>query len=1628
MIYKFRKLLPVLLIILCTICQSVAGQARSKDRDELLRENRLLHEQLDHLQARREAFRWGRFPDGSLLRSGTVMQIAPAPGARLAFATAGQGLILYDGTRFEVHGSGNSALPDDFVTATVLFDGSLWIGTATGLAALDTSGAIYIPKALPDQLSEGTISCLLGAPDSSLLWVGTQGAGLWRFDGDSWMQFSSTDTAAIPGDINALAPADNGTVWAATAGEGIWRITGAELERFAQPLGPGSEEVYTVLTDRDALVWIGTVGAGAGFWDGFGWQNAPLPVEDGAGVICIAELQGGDLFFGTTEGAWFYSRSGNSWDKLPLPEELAGSPVVAAAEYMDRLWLAPSGSGIYFHDRNMVTRFNQSSGLPSESVYQINQSDDGRMWFSTFAGVGIYDGRRWSSITRRDGLPDNLVTSTLFGPGDTTFATHKGAGILSGGGWTILDRNSGLLSNTINHLALAANGGIWLSTEGGGITLALQDSLLTYTTEDGLPANQVQAALPAKGDTVWVATKQGLALIAGGEVSDPRAADQTGGPLPSAAHFTALLLDNLGTLWAASAGDGVWKRDTAGNWEKFGAENGLGSNEVYTLAAQSDGRLLAGTLAGLSIFDGSSWRNLDTDDGLNSGAVRSVFVDSAGAFWLAGDRNGVLKFDPCRLGAPETFLETQSGALYVAAPDGETTCLLRADSSGQGRLMLANNWYASIAGPPGIDTVISDRITLSALAATPWWNTPLSDFTFQWRVDNGPWSEHASGGHINVFDLSRGEHVLEVRARGPFLRLDTTAATYTFFVDIPTLLGDWRFWTAALLLAGAVTGFWQRRRLLWWLSAIRHRRFRPVTPNPFNPNAPQVEKERFCGRGELLKRLEGLFEGKEHGSVIVHGGERIGMTSFLLQCVRRVEAQGAKAIYIDLANKLGSSITELAILLADGLSGTPSENISGDPLDRLEEVLKASSGVETVYDMGQIYRRISSPDRDPPPDGHPRTVLIVDNAELLTRLIQRDRVDGERLMSLIRESILEGAAVSFIFGTGDLDSLREGVRGLFEMSRLFRLGSVSGEEAAAILIRPLQGDAVVHDKALEMLSRLSGGQPYLLQWLGRELVEVINSEKSTLVTKELASKAVDRLVADPPFLLLDRWEELPRREKLVLAAMYNIKGEGDGGPMTVGDIRAVLAGHGIEMVVEELAKAAAELSGRGLVELDIKSATLAAPDSLLGRWITSATSIPAIAARQEYDIGEALHRFSDELSRSFRLDELAERVLSFFDTVLHPEYSVFLTAQPTTGDGEESFIMLTPAGSKGTSVNIPEKIPAEQLERMSLITEKEPDAETGSSADSPLPAGFPPDCVAAPLLARGEPVGLVVLGLRRDGERYNSRDRMLLETCAEQAAVAMENSRLYEEETEKERLKQELDTARRMQMAILPPPKPDIPGLDFFAYLNPATEVGGDYYDYKLLDSGQLVFMVGDVSGHGISAGTLVTMSKSCILNQLRTSYKVDQVMEAMNEMVYGALAERLLMTFCYTIIDPAAGKMVYSIAGHPFPYHIHAADGSLTELDISAYPLGVLPKASYKTAEVNFSPGDSFVFFSDGIVEAANPEKEQWGFERFEKMVAVNAGLDAESLSVKILSEFDKFRRGVPQDDDVTLVTIKIL
>ena len=1589
--------------------------------ETLKSENSQLKEKLNFLEARREAFRWNHFTEGPLLRSGSVLYSALTPEGRLAFCTDNQGLIFYDGTRFETLSTADSPLPDDFVTALApLGPYRALVGTGHGITLYDQGRLRALPD-LPAELANGTVSCLIAAGENDI-WAGTQGLGLWRKDNSGWHNYrTAPDSSGLTGDdINSMAldPA-TAVLWVATAGGGVCRLSGDVWESFRQPLGPGSAEVYTVLLDSDGLLWAGTVSAGAGYFDGVQWHKAPLPLAEGEGVINIASLEGGDLFFGTTAGSFIYERKPNRWLRLPVPEELAPYPMTSAREAFGRLWLSPAGQGLYLYDRGVISRFSAETGLPSDIVYHLEQSADGLLWCCTWNGVGVYDGRRWKAAGASQGFPEDLVTFILFGSdGAIYFGTHKGAVILKDGKRFIYDRDNGLLSNTVNHLALDRDNGLWISTEGGGLVRLRGDSLTTFRTEEGLPANQVQASAQDGSGTVWAATKKGIVSIQDGRViaERPKRHDEIS---PGEAQFTALLAARDGSLWAATYGDGLWRKGPAETgWRHYTVEDGLGANEVYALAEVPDGRLFCGTETGLSLFDGAHWRSYSAADGLDPGSVRTLLSARDSSLWLGGTEHGIIRFDPDRRREPETYLLTQSGLALGLDPEKKFVQLAAAGDSGAlkysadttaGRVYLGERFYYPLTARPAPDTLTTPSLSLACLALTPWWNTPAAQFRYSYKLDDGTWSDFSFSGALGLYDLKPGPHLLYLRAKGPDLRVDLTPAEYRFFVDIPTLWSDWRIYALGALLALLICAVLWRRTIGWWLHVIRHRHFRPVTPNPFNPNAPLLEKERFVGRDELLETLKGLFAGLERGSVIVQANEKIGLTSFLMRTAETARSAGAGVYYLDPAAGYFPGVGELVDNLCAGLSAlqkeeTPAEDQSGGSLDKLLE-LAGKSGAPVVF--------------------------IFDNAELLGRLIQRDPLAGTALLSCFRELVLSDRGASFIFGLQALETFREQAGAIFDMSRLLRLGAVGETEARSIIAKPLEGRAFIHGEALSLLSRLAGGHPFLLACIGQELVEQINHEQTNLVTLELASRAVAELVQDPPILLLDRWEELTKREKLLLAAVYSVLGpELRQASLSLADVAGILSSHRITLLEEELAKASADLARRGLLALQEGTGRLLVEDTLLGRWIAAGQSVEAIDSREEYEVGDSLRRLGEELSHSFRINELAGRVLGLLEALLHFEWGALLVKQPSGEEGPAvRFTLLGAAGDAAGGLELPAELPLSGLEKLTLQAMPVVVGEAGEPGREPeISWPLETGSLLAPLLARGVLVGLLALGRRRDGERYSRRDRLFVQTLAEQVAVSMENVRLYEEETEKERLQQELDTARRMQMAILPVRKPDFPGLDVFAYLNPATEVGGDYFDYHFLEeSGKLIFTIADVSGHGISAGTLVYMTKSCIYNQIRIDYEVEKVMAALNDMVYGALSERLLMTFCYAIFDLRERTLTYSIAGHPFPYHYSAESGSLKEMELAAYPLGVMKKARFKVERINYAPGDVFAFYSDGIIEALDPAGEQFGFERFADKLKKSCTLDAEGISRGLLENFDGFRSGVPQADDVTLVIIKV-
>jgi serine phosphatase RsbU (regulator of sigma subunit) len=255
--------------------------------------------------------------------------------------------------------------------------------------------------------------------------------------------------------------------------------------------------------------------------------------------------------------------------------------------------------------------------------------------------------------------------------------------------------------------------------------------------------------------------------------------------------------------------------------------------------------------------------------------------------------------------------------------------------------------------------------------------------------------------------------------------------------------------------------------------------------------------------------------------------------------------------------------------------------------------------------------------------------------------------------------------------------------------------------------------------------------------------------------------------------------------------------------------------------------------------------------------------------------------------------------------------------------------------------------------------------------------------------------------------------------------ATLRKQRLEQEIRERERVEQELRVARSIQQAALPKEVPELEGWQVSPYYQPAREVGGDFYEFFELDDGRVGFAVGDATGKGVPAAFV--MSATCaLLGGVATSSgsPPGEALARVNEAVLTRIPPNMFVTCFYAILEPESGHLRYANAGHDLPY-VHRS-GAAEELRARGMPLGLMPKMSYEEKEVILEAGEGVFFYSDGLVEAHDPEGEMFGFPRLRALVAEHGGEEG-SLGDFLLKELFSFvGEGWEQEDDITLLTLR--
>jgi serine phosphatase RsbU (regulator of sigma subunit)/predicted ester cyclase len=248
-------------------------------------------------------------------------------------------------------------------------------------------------------------------------------------------------------------------------------------------------------------------------------------------------------------------------------------------------------------------------------------------------------------------------------------------------------------------------------------------------------------------------------------------------------------------------------------------------------------------------------------------------------------------------------------------------------------------------------------------------------------------------------------------------------------------------------------------------------------------------------------------------------------------------------------------------------------------------------------------------------------------------------------------------------------------------------------------------------------------------------------------------------------------------------------------------------------------------------------------------------------------------------------------------------------------------------------------------------------------------------------------------------------------------------ARLEQEVLKRERVEQELRVARSIQQASLPKEVPELEGWQIAPYYQPAREVGGDFYDFHLLPGGRLGLVVGDATGKGIPAA--LVMSTTCGMLRLAAqgSSSPGQMLRGVNEVLFPNIPSNMFVTCFYAILDPHSGRLSYANAGHDLPY-LHR-NGEAEELRARGMPLGLMPGMSYEENETILYSGEAALFYSDGLVEAHDPQGGMFGFPKLRALVAEHG--EERSLGDLLLEELYSFvGEGWEQEDDITLLTLR--
>ena len=412
---------------------------------------------------------------------------------------------------------------------------------------------------------------------------------------------------------------------------------------------------------------------------------------------------------------------------------------------------------------------------------------------------------------------------------------------------------------------------------------------------------------------------------------------------------------------------------------------------------------------------------------------------------------------------------------------------------------------------------------------------------------------------------------------------------------------------------------------------------------------------------------------------------------------------------------------------------------------------------------------------------------------------------------------------------------------------------------------------------------------------------------------------------------------------------------------------------------------------------------------------------------EQFAYQKVLVKFINDVSCIVGLDKILDAMkTTFVESLMIKEFGIMIKS------GEGDLVLEREVGLKHSKLIISDS----NLEK--VIAEKSLINDHVVIEQSDFPSAFPADYTSLiedniytiiPMIINSRIVGLLLFGLKHSGSQFAGKDVELLYTAANQAAISIENARLYLSEAEKQKIERDLDLARRIQQSLLPKCIPNLRGLDICGEMIPAMQVGGDYFDLIPISDTKIYVVVGDVSGKGLSASLYMTKLQTMMQLACVDHRSPREILIEINKKLFTSMEKDWFITMTLALFDIEKNSVKVCRAGHA-PI-LAALNGTVEIYKTQGIGVGlekgVIFDRTLVEEEIPLAPGKIFAFYSDGISEAIDEKEEFFGEENLIELLKNKTSCKSAELVDKIWESLKHFRGRAEQNDDMTVVLVKV-